>query len=232
MKDEGAVTSAIEVAYLLQQLIRTKELLNVSFNHGRDSMTTLLLHADRDRDHIVFDGSSDPAINRNIVAAARLTFAGMLHGAKLEFSAVAARELAYRGAPALSVRFPASIKRFQNRESFRVQTRSTTCTVPVPGRGYVSVPVPEISVGGVLLLIDSAEDVFRLGQTIDCSIELGSLGRIRCDLEVRGFKRMPSRRMGMGCRFARLSRSDEALIARFVSQQERETLAKKGFFGL
>lgn len=230
MRDEFDITAPVEVVYILRELIRTRELLNVSFNQGKDSMTTLLLHADRDRDILVFDGSSDKAINRNIVAASRMAFSGSLRGAKIQFSSSGAREVVYHSAPALAVKFPAAVRRFQNRESFRVTTSSATCTLPVPGRGYVTVPVNEVSVGGTLVMLDHASDAFHLGQNIDCQLKLGAVGSVKCRLEVRGFKRV-GRMLGMGCRFAGLSRGDEAMIARFVAQSERDSITKSNFFG-
>ncbi len=228
MKNEFEVDSPVEIVYILRELIRTRELLTVSFNQGRDSMTTLLLHADHDRDSLVFDGSGDKAVNRAIVAASRVGFSGSLRGAKVAFLASGARETSYRGSPALDARFPASVRRFQNRESFRVRTATASCTLPVPGRGYITVPVNEVSLGGTLVMLDYAADVFHLGQTIDCQLKLGEAGAVRCRLEVRGFKRI-GRMLGMGCRFVGLSRGDEAMIARFVSQQERDAIAKGGF---
>jgi c-di-GMP-binding flagellar brake protein YcgR len=225
------VSSAVEVLYILRELIRTRELLNAAFNQGRDSMPTLLLEADRDRNIVVFDGSNNPAINRSIVSASHVAFSGSLRGARIEFFSIGARELTFRGAPALAVKFPQAVKQFQNREAFRVRTTAATCNLPVPGQGYMSVPVQEMSVGGALLMVGPAADAFRLGQTIDCQIKFGGEGSLRCKLEVRGFKRV-GRGMGMGCRFVSLSRSDEATIARFVSQQERDSISKGGGFRL
>jgi c-di-GMP-binding flagellar brake protein YcgR len=222
------VTAAVEVVYILRELIRTRELLNASFNRGRDSMATLLLDADHDRNVVVFDGSSDPAVNRAIVAASHVAFSGNLRGAKIEFFSIGAKEVTFRGAPALTVKFPQSVKQFQNRESFRVKAVAATCMLPVPGHGYLAVPVQEMSVGGTLLMVDHAADAFHLGQIVDCQFKLGSQGTLRCKVEVRGFKRI-GRVMGMGCRFVSLARADESAIARFVSQQERDSITKGGF---
>lgn len=226
----GEVTSAVEIAYILQDLIRLRELLNASFNHGRDSMPTLLLNADHSRNLLVFDGSSDASINRNIVAASHVGFSGSLRGAKIDFFSIGAQEVSFKGAPALAVKFPQSIKRFQNREAFRVKTSTATCTLPVPGRGYATVPVQEMSVGGALLMVGDASDSFHIGQTLDCQLKLGSEGTLRCKVEVRGFKRI-GRALGMGCRFVSLPRQSEAAIARFVSQEERGTIVKRNIFG-
>lgn len=231
MKSNSEIDSAVEIAYILREMIRMRELLNASFNHGRGSMPTLLLDADHGRNVLVFDGSSDSAVNRSIVAASHVAFSGSLRGARIEFFCIGARELDFRGAPALAVKFPQAIKRFQNREAFRVKTSTATCTLPVPGRGFVTVPVQEMSVGGTLLMVGHACDDFHLGQTVDCQFKLGSEGTIRCSVEVRGFKRI-GRELGMGCRFVSLSRANESAIARFVSQEERGTIVKRNIFGL
>ncbi|HEX8989566.1 MAG TPA: flagellar brake protein [Rhodocyclaceae bacterium] len=232
MKGDSEITSAVEVVHLLRQMIRTRELLNASFNEGRDSITTLLLEADRDGDRLVFDGSRDGAINRAIIAASRVVFSGSLYGAKIQFHAAPAREISYRGAPALLARLPATVRKVQNREAFRVRTTGANCSIAVPGRGYRTFPLSEMSVGGTQVLLDFASDVFQLGQTIDCVLGLGSQTSVRCKLEVRGFKRLPAGRLGMGCRFVGLAPSDELLISRYVAQQERGSIARSSFFGL
>jgi c-di-GMP-binding flagellar brake protein YcgR len=234
MDNEAEVTSAVEMVHMLRQLIKNRELLTVTFNQGRDSLRTMLLDVDPNRGILVFDGSSDAAVNRQIVAAAKQIFTGALLGAKIRFSGSGVKEVQYRGAPALAMKLPASIVRIQNRETFRVQTGgSAACHLPVPGRGNVKVPVNEISVGGVSLLLGHAEDVFSMGQNIaGCRIELGSLGTITCNLEVRSLKRTPTRKLALGCRFVGLPKPSEALVSRYVAQQERSGGSKSGLFSL
>jgi c-di-GMP-binding flagellar brake protein YcgR len=234
MENEAEVTSAVEVVHILRQLIKNRELMTVSFNQGRDSMRTLLLDADPKRGVLVFDGSSDAAVNRQIVAAVKLTFSGTLLGAKIRFSAAGIKEVPYRGAPALATKFPGALTRIQNREAFRVKTGgSATCLLPIPGHGSVKVPVNEISVGGVSLQLGHAEDVFTMGQKIaGCRIDLGSLGAVECNLEVRSLKRTPTRKLALGCRFVSMPKSSEALVARYVAQQERSGASKSGLFSL
>jgi hypothetical protein len=72
-----------------------------------------------------------------------------------------------------------------------------------------------------------------MGQTIaGCRIELGSLGSITCNLEVRSLKRTPTRKLGLGCRFVCLPKQSEALVSRFVAQQERSGGTRSGLFSL
>lgn len=232
MSGETEITSAIELVHLLRQLIKTRELLNAAFNQGRDSITTLLLEADRERDRLIFDGSRDAAINRAIVSAPRVVLSGSLYGAKIQFHVTGAKEVTYHGAPAVLARFPASLRRTQHRQSFRVRTEAASFILPVPGRGNVTFQASEMSVGGTQLILGYASDVFQIGQIIGCQIKLGGGEPIRCRLEVRNFKRLPAGKLGMGCRFVGLAPADEARIARFVSQQERETITRSSFFGL
>jgi c-di-GMP-binding flagellar brake protein YcgR len=234
MDSESEVSSAVEVVHILRQMIKNRELLTASFNQGRDSLTTMLLEADPNRGVLVFDGSGDPAVNRQITAAAKVIFSGSSLGAKIRFSSSGAKEVKHQGASALAIRFPASLTRIQKREAFRVKTGSAAaCFLPVPGRGSVKVPVNEISVGGVSLHLTHAEDVFSMGQTIaGCRFELGSVGAINCTLEVRSLKRTPSRMLALGCRFVSLPKSSEALVSRFVAQQERSGGTKSGLFSL
>lgn len=232
MSGESEITSAIEVVHLLRQLIRTRELLNAAFNQGRDSITTLLLEADRDRDRVIFDGSRNAAINQGIVSASRVVFSGSLYGAKIQFHVTGTKEVLYRGSPAVQASFPSSLRHTQHRQSFRVRTGAASFVVPVPGRGNVTFQSSEMSVGGTQLLLDYASDVFHIGQIVDCQVKLAGGDAIRCKIEVRNFKRLPAGKLGMGCRFLGLAPADESRIARFVSQQEREKISRSSFFGL
>lgn len=210
----------------MRQLIEKRELLTVSFDQGRDGMTTLLLDADQRRGILIVDASRDETVNRRIATARNVTFSGGPPGKKVRFSSVGAKEVQYRGAPALAIKFPASLVRAQNRDAFRASAQGTFCVLPVPGRGSVRVPVLDLSVGGMLLSLNTTvADQFSLHQKVSgCQLDLGSLGKVSCNIEVRRLKLMPSRMTGMGCYFIGLPGSSEVLISRAVAQQQRKSL--------
>jgi c-di-GMP-binding flagellar brake protein YcgR len=225
---ESTLTAAAEIAAIVRQLIEKRELLDVSFNQAGDTMKTLLLDADQRRGILVFDAAQDDAINKKIVAASRVNFAGALQGKKIKFSSSAAQRTVFEGSAALSSKFPSALTSVQKRNFYRVRLQSASCVLPVPGRGIARVPVVDISAGGALLLVSNGADGFSLRQVIPgCQIDLGSHGKISCDLEVRRVKLMPNRSAGMGCRFASLSKASEAQLARFVAQNQRPGLARK-----
>jgi len=218
-------TSAIEILSIVRQFIQTRELLNAVFNQSRDSMTTLLLDVEQSQALLIFDASNDPALNRKMIASGKVIFTGSLRGTKVRFSSEGVKETQYRGTAALAIKMPRSITRFQNRGTFRVKASGASCALPVPGMGIVKIAINEISVGGVLLLLNSSADRFMAGQIISgCQIELAGFGKIPCGLEVRRIKRSPGRGIGIGCRFVGMSSANEALVARFVAQEERKSV--------
>lgn len=223
MASEPNVTSNVEITSIIHQLIEKRELLSASFNRGQDGITTLLLGIDAQHGTLIFDASRDDAVNQKIIAADTVIFSGVSKGTKIRFSSAGAQATRFRGGPALAITFPKSLTRIQNRGAFRVGTQGTYCMLPIPGRGLVKVPVNDISVGGVQVLLANAAEYFRYRDTISgCQLDLGSHGKVNCNLEVRTIKQMPSRTTAMGCRLSGLSRSHEALIARFVARQERK----------
>lgn len=239
MSSDAEISSATEIVFLLRQLIKNKELFSVSFGQGRDSMSTLLLEVSPEKGMLVFDGSSDPAVNQKVVAGGRLQFSGNLRGVKVQFAAMGCRSITYQGAAALVVKIPEHMLHHQNRAAFRVKAKTPSyCRLALPGGGKLKVPIDELSVGGVQLILGYDARTFPIGQKLPgCEIELGAGSVLLCQLEVRSNKQITSRfsglrSVGMGCRFVGLSKGDEARVSRFVAQQERQALGKDSPFSL
>lgn len=238
MSGSSEVRSQAEIVFLLRQAIKSRELFSISFSQGKGNMTTLLLDVSPERGTLIIDASGDAATNQKVVAGGRLHFSGVLRGVKLQFSVIGSKVVDYQGGPALAVKIPELVNHFQNRDSFRVKSQVPTfCMLKRRDGSRLRVPVDELSVGGLQLILGYDEDNFSVGQKLaGCELDMGGLGNLACQLEVRSIKQITSRfsgarAIGMGCRFVGLGKSDEARISRFVAQQERKT-SSSGLFGL
>ncbi len=238
VSSKSEVRGQAEIVFLLRQAIKSRELFSVTFSQGKDSMSTLLLDISPERGHLTFDASRDAAINQKVVAGGRLHFSGLLRGVKLQFAVIGSKVVDYQGGPALQVKIPELLNHFQNRDSFRVKSQVPTyCQLKLGDGSKLRVPVDELSVGGIQLILSYDASNFSIGQKLPgCELEMGGLGNLLCQLEVRNTKEITSRisgnrAIGMGCRFVGLGKSDEARISRFVAQQERKS-GGSGLFGL
>jgi c-di-GMP-binding flagellar brake protein YcgR len=226
MSNETNITSAVGIISSLRQLIEKRELLKTAFNHGKDGYTTLLLDADENRKLLIIDPPRDRVALQRLLGSDKLYFSGMLRGSKVRFACSRPVETKFRNLPALSLNLPTVVTTIQDRESFRVKVMGKYCSIPIPGSGLVKAAIIDISVEGVCLQLGAAGNSLATGQAVKaCTIDLGPLGKVSCDLEARRVKRVLGRGASVGFRFVNMPGRSQALISQFVTQEERKKLA-------
>lgn len=220
------IKSKLDIVHMLRQLLKNKEILGVSFNNGKSRLSTMLLNVYPEENRMVFDGFED-TVNQSIRDSVKVTFNGYLDGVKISFTAAHSKIGVYEGAPALSINLPASIQYFQTRTSFRVKAPSNTyCSVSPSFWKSLKLSVDELSVGGLSLFTSKDQDSFTIRQAIkNCQLDLGDFGKLECTLEVCSIKqttnRIGAKVTSIGCRFVGLKANEEAILSRFITQQER-----------
>ncbi len=229
------ISSRAEIVQIIRYLIKHSELLSVSFNDGKESITTLILDLDAERNRLVFDACGDQAINQKIADSRRVFFSGFHGQVKIEFFSEQPQLDTYQGRSAFSSSIPVSLRRFQHREHFRIriQTGDTYARWTSPEGQEIQLLTEEVSLGGVSFSLSVPGLSFELNQTLNaCKIDMGKSGTLECDLEVRSLK--PTSKtilehpvISMGCRFVGLSRIGENVLHRFIVVQERELIQKK-----
>lgn len=140
---------------------------------------------------------------------------------------------------ALRIPIPTQLLHVQRRDSYRILTPVTSpvhCSVtPDSGKKPVTLSIADISLGGICLTTEK-QDIDCIVGTIypNCTIDLPGAGTINVALQVAHLTQLPSAlgitRYRIGCAFVQPSYSAAALVQRYISQLEREEIAKKRGF--
>jgi c-di-GMP-binding flagellar brake protein YcgR len=228
------ITFRREIVFYLRQLINDKDQVSVSFNEGQDTILTILLDLDEEKDLLYFDWGSTEEVNKRFLQSDRNFFVAMPGGVRNQFLCGRPQAVTYEGRPAFAVKLPEKYVRLQRREFFRLvlpMTQRPTCFVTVDGK-TMEFSTIDIGIGGVGL--EAPELLFpcELGTEFsDVRIEFKGFGELRSPLVVRyagditkGTKQVKR----LGCHFTRLSAAQENLVQKFMAHIQREERAKLG----
>lgn len=220
----------MEIAYVLRSLEQKGDLISVYFDHGQNSFLSAILSVDPKSQRFWFDISAVEALNRTFIRSDHMVFAAAPEGVKIQFVLNGGVELVdYDDKPAFEARFPDDLIKLQRREYFRLQTpigKPLMCKLPHPNGSVLSLPLHDISIGGMGLWVSGQVEMEQLNVFHGCRVDLGTFGLIEVSLEVRS-KRQVTKRDGtvqtmMGMRFVDLPRNTENVLQRYIAQLERE----------
>jgi c-di-GMP-binding flagellar brake protein YcgR len=229
------IYSRTEIIGLMRELIERHVLVTIYFNGGSNFIVTNLLRVNPDFEELVFDCGADAATNRALVRAARFTVVSFLSHVKIQFSGGRMEETAFEGTPALRMRMPESVLRFQRREYFRTRVtgKPIACHIPAAEKGGkpIAARIIDISCGGAALGNWPEEERRKPDEVIrGCHIELPDVGNIDTALEVRNINEIttPSGivQVRVGCKFIGLPGPMLTMIQRYVNQLERSRLSR------
>ena len=216
-----------EIAGILEEVIRKRTLVTVYFRGLEGFTVSSVLHLDPTRQNLLFDSAQDSAVNRQIIAAPRLTFVAFVDHIKTQFATVGANPTVFENHPALQTSMPESVLRLQRRNFFRVRAPKAVpliCEVPLPDGEVVRLPIDDLSVGGIAMLAGENFAQFAPGTTFhNCNIDLPEHGAITASLELRtqGPAARNAKQLRFGCRFVDLHGTVETRIQRYINDLER-----------
>lgn len=140
---------------------------------------------------------------------------------------------------ALRIPIPIQLLHIQRRDSYRILTPVTSpvdCNI-IPGSSKkpVTLSIADISLGGICLTTEQQDIDCTVGKIYaNCTIDLPGVGTINVALQVAHVTQQPSAlgitRYRIGCAFVQPNYSAAALVQRYISQLEREEIAKKRGF--
>jgi c-di-GMP-binding flagellar brake protein YcgR len=230
------ITFRREVVFYLRQLINDGERISVVFDEGRETVLTVLLDVDEEKNAIVFDWGGSESTNRRLLEANRIFFIAKPQGVRNQFITTRVRETTYKNRPAFITDIPDTYVRLQRREFFRMllpMTQRRPCTFKMPGAEKVwEMSVIDLGLGGAGLESPMESLPFEVGQILpQVRIDLGKFGRIEVDLEIRyaGSASRGNKQVSrLGCHFVKLGRAQENELQRFITHVQREERAKLG----
>jgi c-di-GMP-binding flagellar brake protein YcgR len=223
----------VDIAAVLRDLVRSRELASVHFVGGQDTLLTPLLAVDPAADAIVFDCSGSARINQSLMRASRLLFIASHDKVKIRFTTGPARVVQHEARDAFAVRLPDSMLRLQRREFYRLLApvaRPVRCVIPVDrGNGVRSIEtrLHDISQGGVALVAQPGDLPGEIGALYpNCRIVLPEVGNLMVSLRTANMLTMTllngKQMQRVGCQFVRPSMAALALVQRYMMRLERE----------
>lgn len=233
--DSFTITYRREIVFHLHQLINDGDTVSVVFNEGRDTILTMLLDVDEERDILIFDWGSSEEVNQRFLQSARNFFVAMPHGIRHQFLVGKPAVTTYKKRPAFSVRLPKKYVRLQRREFFRLvlpvtQRPQFSFTTASNKKGTAA--VLDVGLGGIGLEFATATVPFEAGTRIhDASIALKDFGELKVELQVRYVDpttRGARQTTRVGCRFEELTPVQEHLLQRYITHVQREERARLG----
>lgn len=234
--DAFKITFRREIVFYLRQLINDGELINVTFDNGKQSMVTVLLDLDEEADTLTFDWGANEDFNKGLLESPRSYFIATPQGVRNQFSSSRIWQVTHENRKAFATTIPTSFVRLQRRDYFRLSlpiTQRRPCYFRAgEAATQWQMAVIDVGIGGVGLEAPQATLPFERGQTIErATIDLGKFGRIDADLVVRfvgSVARGPKEVGRLGCEFVKLKPAHENDLQRFITQVQREERAKLG----
>jgi c-di-GMP-binding flagellar brake protein YcgR len=234
--DAFKITFRREIVFYLRQLINDGELMNVTFDSGRESMVTVLLDVDEDADTVIFDWGANEGVNNRLLQSPRTFFIANPQGVRNQFSSSRVWQVTYKKRPAFATAIPKTFVRMQRRDFFRLSlpvTQRRPCSFRAgEAAKQWQMSVIDIGLGGVGLECQEAVLPFERGEKIErATIDLGKYGKLDVDMFVRfigSVSRGPKEVGRLGCEFVKLGPAQENDLQRFVTQVQREERAKLG----
>jgi c-di-GMP-binding flagellar brake protein YcgR len=224
-----------EVVFQLRTLIKQGERISVIFQEGRQSFLTVLIDVSEEHDRLYFDVGGSNEINEAFLKADHSSFTTYVDGIRIQFTVKHSREMKLRGERVFAAALPKSMLRLQRREVFRISlptVKPFTCTIRRGSPEELTLPLHDISIGGVGILSPEPLDYEQLEVLDNCLIDLHEAGVVNATLEVRYINPLASRTgkqlWHLGGKFVKLAPAGETLIQRFMARIEAERRALSG----
>lgn len=236
--DAYTITFRREIIFYLRQLINDGDQISIMFNQGRETILTILLDVDEEKDLLYFDWGSSEETNKLLLQSERNYFVAMPQGVRNQFMTGKPVETLYQKRKAFAAKIPDKYVRMQRREFFRLSLPITQRPVCVIKSGTAENPVEmelstvDIGLGGVGLEVPKVSFPCEVGMVFDnVRIDLKTFGELNIGLEIRyageitkGNKQL----VRLGCHFTKLSSAQEHILQRFIGHIQREERAKLG----
>lgn len=238
-EDQFIVRNPKEVMQILNDLVKQKASVKVSFNHGADVALTTVIGVDVKGHAVHLDIGRDEEFNRRLFASHHVLFLKE-DGVKIKWTSTHVSEVSLKDGKAIKIALPKDMVRLQRREFFRFATpiaNPVLCRIPVPDEASpeedreLEFTLLDVSLGGVgMFTSDLLDPAFEIGARFDhCKINFPDVGVTNLTLEVRNITEIQVKegvfKHRLGVQFIEPSRGNEGLINRYVYILERQAIA-------
>lgn len=237
--DPFLVTSPLGIKSILRALVMQRTLVRMRLDNDHQAIITTLLDVSADHGHIIVDAAADSAFNERLIQTPTVNFDAQVNGVRVQFQTVGKAQFhTFEQRDALWLPYPDALRRLQRRDHFRIDIPVSAplfCETSLKTGQDISLPVKDISAGGVALL-DRNEDVQEPEGAVlkDCTFELDDVGTVVVNLRIR---RISHQLLGDGkatrviaCQFDHPSPSDTIMVQNYIGRLERMLNARlRGF---
>lgn len=232
--DEYIITFRREIIFYLRQLINDSVQITIVFNHGKDSLLTMLLDLDEESDTLIFDWGGSEETNQKLLLSEKNNFVARPHGVRNQFVTGHVKQVTYQGRKAFAVKMPEKYLRLQRREFFRLTlplTQRPICMLRAPDGREMKTEVVDIGLGGVGVEVASLLFPCELRMVFPATIEIKDQTVLRMDVRicyVGAVERGAHKAIRLGCTFEKVTPGQENEMQKFITQVQREERAKIG----
>jgi c-di-GMP-binding flagellar brake protein YcgR len=232
--DPYLLTARLEILRLFRSMQENGLLIQMQGRLETSSALTTLLKIDDQADVLILDAAPRDQVNQALVNDGKVKFEVWVDQVKVKFVGGPVQLVMFDGRPALSLPLPASVRRIQQRGSFRAQVpvvNPATCVVPLVSRN-LTLTLHDISATGLAMLMPALEAELAVGTVLrDCTLDLPDIGRIQVDLQIKRevVRQHPSgkRVRQIGAAFVEPSGNGQRRVQNYISRLERQRLARK-----
>jgi c-di-GMP-binding flagellar brake protein YcgR len=239
IEEQYIVHNPKEVMQILNDLIKHKAMIKVSFNRGADVYLTNIISIDSNVGAVYLDIGVDEEFNRRLLASGHVIFLKE-DGVKIKWTSTHVAEVNLKDGKAIKIAMPKDLIRLQRRDFYRFATPVVSpvmCRVPVPDalspevESALELTLVDVSLGGIGAIVAAPlNPAVVVGQAFSgCKIGFPDVGEANLTLMVQNITEIHTKEVvtkyRVGFVYVEPSRGNEGLINRYVYILERQAIA-------
>jgi c-di-GMP-binding flagellar brake protein YcgR len=238
-EEQYIVHNPKEVTQILNDLVKHKSMIKVSFNHGADVYLTSIINIDAKTGMVYLDVGVDDEFNRRLLASNHVVFIKE-DGVKIKWTSTHVAGVDLKDGKAIKISLPKDMVRLQRRDFYRFATpvaNPVICRIPVPDvlnpeeEAILELTLVDVSLGGIGALVTAPlNPALVIGQALSgCKIGFPDVGETNLSLMVKNITEIHIQdavtKYRVGFEYVEPSRGNEGLINRYVYILERQAIA-------
>lgn len=236
--DPYLVTSPLGITSVLRTLVAHKTLIHMRPDRHPQAIITTVLDIDPEQKQFIVDAAANDIFNERLARASQIHFDAQIDKIRVHFRSSQAQQLVFDKRPAFLLPYPDALQRMQRRHHFRIDIPVSTplfCDVPLNAQRTVTLPVKDISAGGIALLDAEKSIDGTAGSVIKgCQLELTDIGTVMTDLKIRRIsdhKTADDKSIRtIACEFDRPAPPDAIMIQNYIGRLDRLLNARRRGF--
>lgn len=253
-EEQYVISNRKEIIQVLNDLVKHKTMVKVSFNGGNDDYVTTIIEVDTESNLLYLDIGRDENFNKRLLASDYLLFIKE-SGVKIKWASNRISLVELPDGRAVEIDLPENLIRLQRRDYFRLATPMVNphiVKMPLgdedlgeleqvkpdpkasldPVTKTLTLALADISLGGLgVVAIGPLSAALQPGANYEnCQLFLPEIEPLNMTLQVRSIVQVPMRdgslKHRIGLMYVKLPRSVEGQIQRFTFDLERELCSR------